>query len=133
MCVCIFTNVGLYDRVGVRVYVLMQSYIHQCKYYDIIILISLKFSFTGRVGLFGRKANPYVKATYGSIEKLSPTYVCDNDSPLSDKALVFNVTEVNSLVRKLPCDCLFVCLFVCLFIFFDDITLIELFFLYFLS
>ena len=60
-----------------------------------------QFSFSGRVGLFGRKANPYVKATYGSIEKLSPTYVCDNDSPLSDKALVFNVTEVNSLVRRM--------------------------------
>ena len=59
----------------------------------------IRLNFKGRVGLFGRKANPYVKATYGSIEKLSPTYVCDNDSPLSDKALVFNVTDVNSLVR----------------------------------
>ena len=58
----------------------------------------IRLNFKGRVGLFGRKANPYVKATYGSIEKLSPTYVCDNDSPLSDKALVFNVTDVNSLV-----------------------------------
>ena len=59
--------------------------------------------FVGRVGLFGRKANPYVKATYGSVERLSPTYVCDNDSPLSDKALVFNVTDVNSLVSDIQC------------------------------
>ena len=63
------------------------------------IILTYKINrLVGRVGLFGRKANPYVKATYGSVERLSPTYVCDNDSPLSDKALVFNVTDVNSLV-----------------------------------
>jgi hypothetical protein len=79
-----------------------------CLSHSLSLLLSLSLSLTlsvsltlsGRVGLFGRKANPFVKATYGDFEKLSPTYVCDNDSPLSDKALVFNVTDdVNSLVR----------------------------------
>jgi len=58
----------------------------------------IRLNFKGSVGLFGRKANPYVKATYGDAEKLSPTYVCDNNAPLNDKALAFKVTDVNSLI-----------------------------------
>jgi hypothetical protein len=56
----------------------------------------IRLNFKGRMGLFGRKANPFVRAIYGNEWKESPTYGID-DSPLSNAKIEFFLTDVNDL------------------------------------
>jgi hypothetical protein len=105
--------------------------------FSILIYLNI-YAYTGSVGLFGRKANPYVKATYGDAEKLSPTYVCDNNAPLNDKALAFKVQMfyIDVYIYIYMCIysfiylCMWIWMYVCLCIYYRHICLFTCIYFY---
>ena len=56
----------------------------------------MRLNFQGQVGLFGRRANTYVKATYGSKSLVSPTVLYDPSAPLTH-LFRFELTNRNSI------------------------------------
>ena len=56
----------------------------------------LRLNFQGQVGLFGRRANTYVRTTYGRKSEVSPTVLYDPSVPLTH-TFFFELTNRNSI------------------------------------
>ena len=56
----------------------------------------MRLNFQGQVGLFGRRAHTYVRATYGSKSDVSPTVLYDPSVPLTH-VFKFDLTNRNTI------------------------------------